>query len=106
MQQGCVGSAFVGPKPAPLAERMSRPAAIGFSERSRTLLWSEFAVVLAAYVIVVFVLCPGTRFIASPVHHDDFNNLSYTKYIWYAWRPVSYAVLLTLSQLGIPVYYT
>jgi len=55
---------------------------------------------------MVFVLCPGTRFIATPVNHDDFSNLAHTKYMWYAWRPVSYAVLLTLSQCGISVYYS
>jgi hypothetical protein len=52
------------------------------------------------------VLCPGTRFIATPVHHDDFSNLAHTKYMWYAWRPVSSAVLLTLSQSGVSVYYS
>jgi hypothetical protein len=67
-------------------------------------LWQLLAVV-AAYVFVVFVLCPGTRFIASPVQHDDFNNLAHTEYMWYSLRPVSYAILLTLSQLGVSAYY-
>ena len=81
------------------------PAA-GEAESSRSVLWSEFAVSAAAYILVFFVLCPGTRFIATPVNHDDFSNLAHTKYMWYAWRPVSYAVLLTLSQWGISVYYS
>src|SRR6185295_11903116 len=68
------------------------------------LLW-QMAAVIGAYAFVVFVLCPGTRFIASPVHHDDFNNLAHTSYMWYSLRPVSYAILLTLSQLGISTYY-
>jgi hypothetical protein len=82
------------------------PPAINAPDSSRIRLWYEFAAVTASYVLVVFVLCPGTRLIATPVHHDDFSNLAHTKYMWYAWRPVSYEVLLTLSQLGISVYYS
>jgi len=85
---------------------MSLLVAAGEGERSRSVLWSQFAVSAAAYILVFFVLCPGTRFIATPVNHDDFSNLAHTKYMWYAWRPVSYAVLLTLSQCGISVYYS
>jgi hypothetical protein len=68
--------------------------------------WSELGAVVAAYLFVVFVLCPGTPFISFPVHHDDFSNLSHIGYIWYPWRPVSYGVLIMLSRLGIPVYYS
>src|SRR5713226_783957 len=84
---------------------MSLPTATGEAESSNRVLWSQFAALAAAYILVFFVLCPGTRFIATPVHHDDFNNLAHTKYMWYAWRPVSYAILLTLSQGGIAIYY-
>lgn len=84
---------------------MSVPTAAGGVESSRRVLWSQFAVSIAAYIFVVFVLCPGTRFIGTPVQHDDFNNLAHTKFMWSAWRPVSYGLLSMLSQGGISVYY-
>src|SRR3954451_24144973 len=76
------------------------------SGNSRLRLILQIAAVIAAYCFIVFVLCPDTLFIGTPVHHDDFNNLSYTEYSSYELRPVSYAILMTLSLLGIPVYYT
>ena len=69
-------------------------------------LWRDFAAFVSAYILIFIVLCPGTRFIATPANHDDFSNLGHAAYMWYAWRPVSYTVLLTLSQLGTSVYYS
>jgi hypothetical protein len=72
------------------------------------------AAVLAAYALVVFVLCPGDRLIGFPIHHDDFTNLSIAQwravsetYGFVSWppRPVSYFALGALSAAGIPVYY-
>lgn len=67
--------------------------------------WQDFVAIVAAYLFVVFALCPGTRFIGFPVHHDDFNNLAHISFRWYPSRPVSSFALVMLSRLGIPVYY-
>ena len=78
---------------------------IAGSEDKSSGLLSQFAISIAAYIFVFLYLCtPGTRFISTPVHHDDFNNLAHTKYLWWAWRPVSYAVLSALSLAGISAY--
>jgi hypothetical protein len=59
-----------------------------------------------AYILVVFVLCPGNPLIGFPVHHDDFTNLgSGVKLPGLSWRPVSYFLLSVLSGLGITFYY-
>ena len=68
--------------------------------------WQDFVAIVAAYLFVVFALCPGTRFIGFPVHHDDFNNLAHISFRWYPSRPVSSFALVMLSRLGIPAYYT
>src|SRR5438270_42713 len=74
-------------------------------ESFRFSIWWELAAVTAAYILVVFVLCPRTPLIAFPVHHDDFRNLARTEVVWVNWRPVSYLAVRALAELGWPVYY-
>jgi hypothetical protein len=74
--------------------------------------WVEFAGVVAAYLLIVFVLCPGNSLVGFPVHRDDFSNLAFDadslRAVWsgaYPPRPVSSLALTALSVAGLPVYY-
>jgi hypothetical protein len=69
----------------------------------------ELAGVVAAYVLIVFVLCPGNSLIGFPVHHDDFLILAFDGPAFFAHayptRPVSYAGIALLGNAALPVYY-
>ena len=68
--------------------------------------WIELASAVAAYILIVFALCPGNPLIGFPIHHDDFTALgSEVGFSWLGPRPVSYVVIGALSAAGIPAYY-
>jgi len=74
--------------------------------------WAELAGVLAAYLLIVLVLCPGNSLIGFPVQRDDFSLLSWDwsslRMLWAkGWppRPVSELVWTALSRAGLPAYY-
>lgn len=74
--------------------------------------WVELAGVIAAYILIVFVLCPGNRLIGFPVQRDDFSLLSWDASLLRTYwasgfppRPVSSLVWTALSIAGLPAYY-
>jgi hypothetical protein len=76
--------------------------------------WVDLAAVIAAYVLIVFALCPGNALIGFPVHRDDFSLLSYdTSSLGTYWarghgfppRPISALGWTALSMAGLPAYY-
>lgn len=74
--------------------------------------WVELAGIAAAYILIVFVFCPGNRLVGFPVHRDDFTLLSWDfGYLRKALaggllsRPVSTAAWTALSVAGLPAYY-
>jgi hypothetical protein len=68
--------------------------------------WQWWAATTAAYLLIVFFLCPGNRLVAFPVHHDDFTILEGNLGWYWLWpRPVSFAVSAALGAAGIPTLY-
>jgi hypothetical protein len=74
--------------------------------------WLELAAVVAAYILIMFVLCPGDSPFAFPVQRDDFwllsSNASSLRRTWAHGlppRPVATAIWTVLSSAGIPVFY-
>ena len=79
---------------------------------SGRLSWAELAGVIAAYIFIVLVLCPGNPLIGFPVQRDDFSLLSWdANSLRMSWasgfppRPVSELVWTALSMAGLPAYY-
>jgi len=74
--------------------------------------WADLAGVLAAYILIVLVLCPDNSLIGFPVQRDDFSLLSWDwstlRRFWASGlpaRPVSSLVWTAFSMAGLPAYY-
>ena len=73
--------------------------------------WAELVGVLAAYILIVFVLCPENSLVGFPVHRDDFSLLSWDANSLRTYGPrlagaaCFHACLDRTQRGGLPAYY-
>lgn len=72
------------------------------ADPSLTIPWLKLAaILLAGYVLMMFILTPNNSVIGFPIHHDDYDNLSRTNRPRLTGpRPVSYFAYYLVNHFG------